>query len=393
MRRIIPLIITISLALTGCWDRREVNDIAFVVGSSIDKEKGKYRLSVQIALPGQLGGAGSQGGGGGTSGSKPWQLESMLGSTLSEANQNQQKSLSRTLYYAHRRTLLIGEEMAKEGIEPIMDVVGRITQNRLTAYVVVTKGPAYKILQADAPIEKFPSEMVRELAVGYMRNARTIKHLLNLMLSDGIDPALPVATVVSSGARSGKKENTNIRLSSLAVFHRDKLTGYLEEDETQGVLWAMNEINRPQISIPAPKGVGKIVVEFQETNTEITPQIEGDEITMQFEVRGKGSIVENDSTYELANLEQIRSLEHAIGMKVKKDIESGIRALQNKYHSDAIGFGKIIYNQRPNDWKRFRKNWDQFFPTVKIKVAAKLHLEHTGAIIVPFGRKDKNTIR
>ena len=50
--------------LCGCWDRVEINDVAFVTGSSFDKINDKFVSTVQIALPSQLGGTGSEGGGG-----------------------------------------------------------------------------------------------------------------------------------------------------------------------------------------------------------------------------------------------------------------------------------------------------------------------------------------
>lgn len=51
---VLPLLICILL--TGCWDRTEINDIAFVVSSAIDKKKDQYRVAMQIPLVGQLGG-------------------------------------------------------------------------------------------------------------------------------------------------------------------------------------------------------------------------------------------------------------------------------------------------------------------------------------------------
>ena len=44
--------------LTGCWDRTETNDIAFVATSSVDLEDdGKYRVRLYVPLPGSMGGA------------------------------------------------------------------------------------------------------------------------------------------------------------------------------------------------------------------------------------------------------------------------------------------------------------------------------------------------
>lgn len=42
----------IVLLTSGCWDRREINDLAFISGTAFDLTKdGEYLLSLQIAVP------------------------------------------------------------------------------------------------------------------------------------------------------------------------------------------------------------------------------------------------------------------------------------------------------------------------------------------------------
>ncbi|MGC6588562.1 hypothetical protein ACPV3A_26915 [Paenibacillus sp. Dod16] len=57
MKRITALIllhIVIMLLLSGCWSRRELNDLAIAVAAGVDWVEGRYRLTVQVANPGQL---------------------------------------------------------------------------------------------------------------------------------------------------------------------------------------------------------------------------------------------------------------------------------------------------------------------------------------------------
>ena len=55
MKRILALIllhIVITLFLSGCWNRRELNDLAIAVAAGVDWVDGRYRLTVQVANPG-----------------------------------------------------------------------------------------------------------------------------------------------------------------------------------------------------------------------------------------------------------------------------------------------------------------------------------------------------
>lgn len=66
--RDVLMLLLCTIFIAGCWDRKEINDIAFVIGIAVDKEQDNYRSSLQIALPGQSGSTGSSGGGGGQAG-------------------------------------------------------------------------------------------------------------------------------------------------------------------------------------------------------------------------------------------------------------------------------------------------------------------------------------
>lgn len=118
---------------------------------------------MQIPLVGQLGG--QTGGGGGTAGSKTWYVDSASGTTIREANNKLQTSLSRTINTSHRRTVIIGEDMARDGVAPVFDILTRNPQNRLTALILVSRGEARDILNTDVQLEQFPAEMIRELAI------------------------------------------------------------------------------------------------------------------------------------------------------------------------------------------------------------------------------------
>lgn len=94
-RAVIALLLCTTF-ISGCWDRKEINDVAFVIGIAVDKEGDNYRSSLQIALPGQSGSSGSEGGGGGTSGDKSWFMLSNTAKSVHGTSIEGQKELSRT---------------------------------------------------------------------------------------------------------------------------------------------------------------------------------------------------------------------------------------------------------------------------------------------------------
>lgn len=75
-------------------------------------------------------------------------------------------------------------------------------------------------MDTDAPIEKFPSEMVRELCFLNMRNPRSLKTFIDSILDEGVDPFLPIASVSDSVPEGWKGAVTNIKLDGLAIFKK-----------------------------------------------------------------------------------------------------------------------------------------------------------------------------
>lgn len=378
-------LIPATVLLAGCWDRTEVNDVAFVTASAFDKEGDQYRVTVQFPLTGQLGGA--NGGGGGTSGEKTWYLDSALGQTIKEAIASQQTSLSRELYFAHRRVLLVGEELCRSGISLPLDIVARIPQNRLTALIIVTKGQARNLLHQESVLEQVPSETLRELTVRSMKKAQTVKHVLNILQSEGIDLALPYFVQYKTQPGDNGKPKQAVKLEGMAVFKRDKLVGYLRGEDASGLLWAMNQADRPSITVPSPKGEGNISIEFAKTDVRLAPHVEDGEIQMDIAILASGGIVDNESNY-MAKEDYLMSVQRAAELKLKSMVEKSVRLLQKEYGSDAIGFGDALYRKYPKEWQKVRDEWDSRYPKVKVSVKTQVHLKNSGTLMKPISQRE-----
>lgn len=391
-RRVMVMLLLLSVVLSGCWDREEINDIAFIIGIAIDREDNNYRSSLQIALPGQAGSTGSEGGGGGTSGDKSWFMLSNTAKTLRGTSLEGQKSLSRRLYYAHRRTLLIGEDLAKEGVAPMLDLLTRYPLNRFSAFPIVTRGPAYKVLDTDAPIEKFPSEMVRELCLLNMRHPRSLKTFIDSILAEGIDPFLPIASVTENVPENWKNVKTNIKLDGIAIFIKDKLVGMMDKAPADALILAMGEANEPEIMVKAPRGKGDIFIKLNENNSSLRPHVVNGKVNVKIQMYAKGVIVDNESNYGDLREGEILRLNEAIHQKVKADIEEGVQLLQKKFRADILGMGRSIYRKYPKEWDKLKDRWRDIYPDITVEVEPHIIIENVGIVNKPIGVVEEDII-
>jgi len=391
MRNAMRVAVTIlaMATLAGCWDRREINDIAFVLGSAVDKKGDQYVASIQLALPSQMGGAGSTGGGGGTSGSKSWMLLSHSGDTVRMANYEEQLYTSRQLFFAHRRVLLVGEEMAREGIGPIMDVLGRVPQNRLSAYMVATVGTALPYMKVTGEIERYPSEIVRELAVNAMKHPATMKLVIDRLLSKGIDLVLPAVRIVKTEQGSKASKSTGIKMDGLAIFRDGKLIRYLFDEDAQFMLLAMGEANEPELLLEAPEGHGSLVLRLQNTGMRIYPEHHDDQLSFRIVLQGKAIVVENESNYTLASDNHLSVLEDQLNRRLAEGVRQAVASVLQA-GADPVGLGRMLSKKMPAVWQQYRWKWEASLKDVRIETESKLRIGNTGTVLKGFGLQEED---
>ena len=80
-KRILSLII-LCLFLTGCWDKKELNELAITMALGVDKIDDEYLVSAQVVVPGEVS---SMKGGAGQS---PVTLFQAKGATMNDAIRN-----------------------------------------------------------------------------------------------------------------------------------------------------------------------------------------------------------------------------------------------------------------------------------------------------------------
>ncbi len=354
------------LLSTGCWDRVETNDIAISLASSLDLEpNGLYRYSVQMALPGQMGGP--SGGGGGTSGTRSYYVDSDTGRTIREAVYKLQRRISREMIFSHRRVLVIGEDLARKGIRDLFDELARLPENRLTAYLIVARGKGYDMLNAQPKLERFSGEAIRELAQskGIMKiNLKTVAQDLS---TPGIDPVL-----LYMGLQSAKKSNQpskEVQILGYAQFRDDRMVGVLDNKTAIGTDWLRGRISPYMVTLDNRKTATVLV---EGGTVRITPELLQDRVHFHIRVKASAGVQEELYSADLSRLENVGDLERRLADRIRQSIQTALRTMQEKA-TDNAGFGLSISRWYPRQWREhYRHEWRDTFAqsTYSIEVQA-----------------------
>jgi len=372
-KRLVASVLLASLLTTGCWDRREINDVGFALATAIDlvdAKEGTMRSVVQVAIPTALSPVSKQGQGGRET---VMQL-SAEGKTLDVMRSDVQRQLSRNLNTSHRRVIVIGEELARYGLQDIMDSFSRNPVNRLRTFILIAKGmKGADLIDVRYPIEPYPSEGMRELEKMGFGSEVTLREFFVAATMPGSQPYMSSYMLV-------KNERKAFAVNGIAVFRGLKLAGYLDAKASQGFLLLLGKLRIGSFTVQTPSGDGKsITIRLKDLHTQADVQVQGGKPKARYRIEMTGEVSENTTRLDLMNPKYIRELNEAVRKEVVSQAESAVRKLKS-YKSDALGIGTQIYRKQPELWEKIRRDWPERFAQQDVEITAVVNVQHVGML-------------
>ncbi|CAM3167733.1 Ger(x)C family spore germination protein [Filibacter tadaridae] len=394
MKRYVFVLLIFSLFLTGCWDRRELNELAITLALGIDKIEGEYEVSAQVVVPSEVSPKSS-------TGSSPVTLFRAKGETVYEALRKMTNESPRKIYPGHLRMLVLGEELAKEGISESLDLLARDWELRSDFYVVIAKDKtATEILNVSTTIENIPAnKMFNTLKTSESSLASTkgitLDELIADLTSEGKNAVLTGIEVKGDQEVGPSKQNVEtitpsatITYDYLAVFKGNKLIGWLTERESRGYNDITNSVKSTVMPISCP-GEGEASIEVIDFNTDMKGKFKNGSPEVDLTIEAEGNVGAVECKIDLKETETIDTLEKIYEKELKGIINETIDTLQNKYESDIFGFGKAIHRSNPKEWKKIKEQWNEEFSELTVNIEVNMKLHNTGTLSNSFLKRVK----
>ncbi|HWL11364.1 MAG TPA: Ger(x)C family spore germination protein [Ureibacillus sp.] len=389
-------LLTLSIALlSGCWDRMEVEDRSTVLGLAVDiaeeekedpinhsdeeeiptAEVGMIEVTAQLAVPGQIPLGPSQGGGGAGPEESVWVVKA-VGHTLSEAVTHLQQQLSSTIFLGHLKIFIISDEVARKGINEIIDFMKRNPEVRRDAWLLVNGERADETLEVAPKLERIPalylSNMLdNSIKMGKLPKVRAGRFWIALE-NDGQDGYLPYITV---------KSKENIQVSGVGYFRDNKLVGHTKPYQI-AFLNGLIEHN-PGGSTAVVKLADHQTVQLQSTKRKsdytVTLERQIPHFTVSVEITGNIT-GKNDEGIQLDQNSTISSIEKTAEKTFKQEYEKLIKETQNQ-QSDILGLGEHVRAELPNYWDEEVKSsekWREIYEDVPVDVTVTVKVEGVG---------------
>lgn len=407
MRRALVLALTFVLFssfLAGCWNRREINELAIVSAVGIDRENGLWRLTAEIFRPLTVGGEG--GGGGGGPVRQAWVVRGE-GYTVFQAVRDMALKVPRRVYWAHCTAAIVGEEAARAGINEMLDFWDRDAELRRSTNILVCRGKAEDLIVANqGSLEKTVGLEVTGLKKTARVNAHSritsIHEFLVDLAASGADPVAaglelkvmpePPGLTPGGGEGGGSQRGSGegggggkqpvhvLRLKGLALFRKDKLVGFFEPEEARGLNWVQGDMASTIINVQCPlhpkqKG-DNVSLELFRLGTKVEVEEKEGRPEVVVKVKAELGLADQGCPGDLTKPGPTRSLERQAATVIRNEIEAAVAKAKN-LGVDPFAFGEAIHRGQPKLWKNLEKDWPQGLQELTVEVDSRAKIRRS----------------
>lgn len=370
------LLIINTTTFTGCWNYREINQLSIVAGMAVDKsETGKYILTVEIVDLHE--------------GGRDTRIKSKLleieGDTLFDAVRNAVKITALRLYFGQMEILIISQEIAREGVFELVDILSRNAEPRLTIDLLVSKEKtANEILNSQSITTEIRSYEINDMLDAQKILSKTSKveiyQFINALPCEGIYPVLPCVHLTET---AGLKTS---ELSGTAVFKGDKLIGFLDEEETKYFSFITDKIKGGLLILknsPDENNIN-ISLEIYENKTKVKPVYSDGKVSIRLETKTRVVFAEQGTRENFMNESGRLMLEKDAGELLKTNITKVIQKVQKDFGVDIFGFGSIVNADMPDLWKEIGYDWNTVFKDMEVNVNTTIEIQNSGLLSKPI---------
>lgn len=388
--KFISFIIAIVLQgtmLTGCYDAREIDDMAYPIALGFDKgESNELRMTLQIAVPVNI--AGGEGGGGGD-GEKGVTVVTVDTPSIYSGLSMLNTFLSKQINLSHLKAIVFSKEIAMEGVSKYLHAMIRNREFRPNARVIVSRCPAEEFISAVKPkLETNPAKYYELLLSAYKYTGFSTDTQLigfyNKTESDSIQAVAVLADVseyessdefsidsstykqkgrsypLEGDFKAGDLPKTgelNIEVMGLAVFNGGKMVGELDGEETTYHLMLEGKFKSMLFTMPDPMDSENFIVLniMKSRKTKKKVEMHGDKPKLYAKVFLEGDILSIQKGTNYENEKNTPMLEEATEIFIKEGVIKYLDKSINVFGTDTNGFGKQYKSKflTWNDWEQF----------------------------------------
>ena len=413
MKKKVPticIILALSLLLSGCGsvysNYREVEQLLVIETMGIDYRPGGVELSLAAGMKS-------------TQGKGPVRLTGSGESISAAMDQARNYSFEDELFCSQTNSILIGEEAARQGIEPYLSYICQSPILRTDLPVFIVKGGSARdailntgdghhgvaeILQGVTEYLQYRGSSHVFKAADIVRSSLRHGSALCCVLeyTDSAEPPVEGSQDKSAsgqsetpsgggdsggssdnggtGSSSGSSSDTQAKTLAVAgfgVLQGNRLVSYIDDEQAVGVGFLINEVGISVIELNDAGG-RPVVLEINDGRSRLIPRWDEDGALsgLDFDIEVSATATEINDDADLSDAEYIDALTGALEDYVAT-LCAGVLRLSSRLGADFLGLGSQVDMAEPLFWRMQGKSLEQLLPGLEMRVSVRGQLSHS----------------
>ena len=329
--RIVPLVIMTLLFCNGCWDKKELNQLALAQVIAIDYSDGLYQSTLQLIIP---------------SADKETvtseNLWTMTGTGVSVGETMQQIALAapRELYLDHLDLVLLGDGVLCHDVGQALEYLVKENVLRRRTQLLAVEGDAGTLLSNSTELAKMDIFYMDNLLKDQRRRVHSSDAIINAYYMSE-NNGLAETMVIPHLILEPKKE---LRLEGAALVQNGKVTRWADKDWVSGYYWLVGGSGIMTLSDEN----GQIVVELDKKKCkwEIISEVP---LTIKGTLRATIKIISGyDNWKDSAEADTItHRIQAGVETQALEQIQKTVAQAQQD-GTDTFHLGRWLYAWHPN---------------------------------------------
>ncbi|AVQ37637.1 Ger(x)C family spore germination protein [Clostridium botulinum] len=385
---LVIMLILLTICMTGCWDKVEIDQKAFasVIGVDAGKDIGKEKqlkeinssasftgskldkIKVTYAFP-DISKLGPEKGGTAVDKTMSIDAYSMQDSIDKIVNKS-----SRNLSFGHLKLIVLNTSILdySSTFKEVIDYLQRQPAINRMIYIVFSEDKSEEILKFKPNMEK----SVENYIIGILENNKKNNTSSPLTLNEFLEETSQNSTALVPVINIDKKSK-DLKISKVAVIKDDKIKGYISTEQANNIQLINKKFKGGTRTIIRDGSPLDYSIENSERKIKIRDK---EKLSFDIKLNLEGQIKGHNIDKQISSKGDINKIEEDLNKAITQDIKEIIRISQTEYNTDILDLGGFIHKYHPKLWKEIKGNWNELYKTVDINVTADTKVRRIGAI-------------
>ncbi|MFC0212872.1 Ger(x)C family spore germination protein [Paenibacillus chartarius] len=373
-KKVITMWLIFPLLLTGCWDKKDIQDINYITSIGFDYVDNQYVAYVQLidfsSVAKMESGKPNQ--------PVPVWIGKGKGDTAISAVNDIYPTSQLRLFYGQINSIVMSENVLKKGLKDVDELQHRYYEMRYTPWVFGTRESLDKIFAATPFFNLSPfMSVLHQPQEGYKQKStiqplRSREFVSNIQ-EPGMAALLPSLSITNRAWLKDEHPHAMLEMDGVFVFQDGKYEGWAAEKAVPGLRWVNPKTNRSPL-ILRQNGEPQAALSLEKPKVDIVPNIQGKEVSYTVDVKLSGYISEIMQPMSEQLMEEKAAKQ--IQEEIKKTFVNGL-----DMKSDLLQLGHALYRQKNKDWKRLYSEKELILTPDSLKdIKVSVQLNHAGKL-------------